>query len=131
MQTDKFTPSSSDKTIGWICTAIGIFGILYAAMTVYNLHNSRLNYTVGKMIGGFVIFSLIPFLFLNSGRYYLAGKNAERKAKKNQGPTAIPPAQNKDNTPAAYPSSTQVLPPQSAPDDRQENVEGIDSSKAS
>ena len=102
MQSDKIPPSSSDKTIGWIFVVIGTIGTLYAAETVYHLHNTRPNYTVGLMVGGFIIFELVPFLFLSSGRYYLTGKNAERKAKKNKGPSAAPQTQNGS-----------VIPPQS------------------
>jgi hypothetical protein len=77
-----YAASSRDKVIGWILLAIGLLGILIAVMHGLNLHNTRYDYKYSYMIGGIIINSLIPLIFVISGRYYLVGKNAERLAKK-------------------------------------------------
>lgn len=77
-----YTASPRDKVIGWILLAIGIIGILAAVVNGFDLHNTRYNYKYSYMVGGIVLNSLIPLIFVTSGRYYLTGKNAERLAKK-------------------------------------------------
>jgi hypothetical protein len=77
-----YTASSRDRIIGWVLLAIGIIGILLAVNHGFVLHKTRYNYSYGYMVGGIIINSLIPLIFVTSGRYYLTGKNAERLAKK-------------------------------------------------
>lgn len=82
MQNDKVHPSKNDKTIGWILTTIGIIGVMYAVQTSYSAYSASLNPAIGQLIVGTLIRSLIPLLFISSGQYYLSGKNAAKKAKK-------------------------------------------------
>lgn len=82
MENTKIHASKSDKVIGWIFMTIGVAGVLGAVVISNNIHKSNPSYTIGLMLGGIFIRSLVPLLFIYSGVYYLSGKNAKRKVKK-------------------------------------------------
>lgn len=79
-----YIATSRDKIIGYILLAIGLLGIFAAVIHGFDLHNSRYDYKYSYMVGGIILNSLIPLIFVTSGHYYITGKNAERLAKKSK-----------------------------------------------
>lgn len=109
----KIPPTNGDRIIGGILTVIGILGILRAIQVAYSLHTSRPGYTIGLMMGGILINSLIPLVFVSSGYYYLSGGNAKRIAKKKQIKNTQPVIQS--TSPVTSPGTNAQAPSTFAP----------------